>query len=193
MPPTLTSGLSLMLRFFEKEFAQSKSFVKQFKDFEEKRLSGTETSFFYDSIARPFIDGISHELTFTYFDIRAYDKPLRNTDKKDDNKLIFILSGESLYFLVSFLNSKLFRFCFSDAFPELQGNSKEIKKFILETIPVKKVSNEEPFQKIVTQILTLKNENPEADTSALEAEIDRLVYELYGLTEEDIGIVEGVN
>ena len=75
-------------QIFEKEFAQSKSFVKQFKDFEEKRLSGTDTSFFYDSIARPFIEGISHELSFTYFDIRAYDKPLRNSDKKDDNKLI---------------------------------------------------------------------------------------------------------
>jgi len=31
----------------------------------------------------------------------------------------------------------------------------------------------------------------DADTSALEKEIDRLVYELYGLTEEEIQIVEG--
>jgi len=30
-----------------------------------------------------------------------------------------------------------------------------------------------------------------ADTSALEGEIDRMVYELYGLTEEEIAIVEG--
>lgn len=30
-----------------------------------------------------------------------------------------------------------------------------------------------------------------ADTSALEREIDRIVYELYGLTEEEITIVEG--
>jgi hypothetical protein len=29
------------------------------------------------------------------------------------------------------------------------------------------------------------------DTTALEREIDRLVYELYGLTEEEIAIVEG--
>lgn len=29
-----------------------------------------------------------------------------------------------------------------------------------------------------------------AGTTALEAEIDQLVYELYGLTEEEIGIVE---
>jgi len=30
-----------------------------------------------------------------------------------------------------------------------------------------------------------------ADVSAWEAEIDRLVYALYGLTEEEIAIVEG--
>ncbi|MFA4836704.1 MAG: hypothetical protein WC749_11625 [Dehalococcoidia bacterium] len=33
--------------------------------------------------------------------------------------------------------------------------------------------------------------NPQADTSALEREIDQLVYQLYGLTEEEIGVVEG--
>jgi hypothetical protein len=31
----------------------------------------------------------------------------------------------------------------------------------------------------------------DGDTSALEREIDRLVYGLYGLTEEEIRIVEG--
>jgi hypothetical protein len=30
------------------------------------------------------------------------------------------------------------------------------------------------------------------DVSALETEIDRLVYKLYGLTEEEIQIVEGL-
>jgi len=30
-------------------------------------------------------------------------------------------------------------------------------------------------------------------TTTLEAEIDRMVYELYGLTEEEIRIVEGKN
>ena len=36
-----------------------------------------------------------------------------------------------------------------------------------------------------------KKRDPEADTSALEQEIDQMVYELYGLTEEEITIVEG--
>ena len=32
--------------------------------------------------------------------------------------------------------------------------------------------------------------DPQADTTALEREIDRLVYDLYGLTEDEIKIVE---
>ena len=44
---------------------------------------------------------------------------------------------------------------------------------------------------MVDKILSLKKSDPQADTSVLEAEIDRMVYELYGLTEDEIKIVEG--
>jgi len=37
-----------------------------------------------------------------------------------------------------------------------------------------------------------RNDGGVADTSALEAEIDKLVYELYGLTEEEIEIIESI-
>ena len=107
------------------------------------------------------------------------------------NDKCFILTGENIHFLTAFLNSKLFRLCFADSFPELQGNSKEVKKFILEQIPVKPVPDESPYIALVNQILSLKKHDPTADTSALEAEIDGLVYELYGLTEEEVGVVEG--
>jgi len=46
------------------------------------------------------------------------------------------------------------------------------------------------FESIVDQILTAKKANPQADTTALEAEIDHLVFELYGLTEEEIRLIE---
>jgi len=84
---------------FEKEFAQNKNLVKQFTDFEEKRLSGDKTDFFYKNIAQPAIEAIKHEIVFTHFDIRHYDKPLRNNDKKDDTVLIALyklLSPEHL-------------------------------------------------------------------------------------------------
>ena len=40
-------------------------------------------------------------------------------------------------------------------------------------------------------ILAAKQANPAADTSALEREIDQQVCALYGLTPEEIAIVEG--
>ena len=43
---------------------------------------------------------------------------------------------------------------------------------------------------LVDRILAAKKVDPVADTSALEAEIDRLVYRLYELTPEEIAIVE---
>lgn len=49
---------------------------------------------------------------------------------------------------------------------------------------------QQPFIDKVDQILVLKKDNPEADTTALEREIDFMVYELYGLTQEEIEIVE---
>jgi len=41
------------------------------------------------------------------------------------------------------------------------------------------------------KILLTKKSAPKADTIALEKAIDQLVYQLYGLTEEEIKIVEG--
>jgi hypothetical protein len=43
----------------------------------------------------------------------------------------------------------------------------------------------------IGHILAAKHENSTADTRMLEAEIDQLVYALYGLTEDEIQIVEG--
>lgn len=59
--------------------------------------------------------------------------------------------------------------------------------------PIAKASKEQqqPIIALVDQILDAKKSNPSADISALEREIDRLVYGLYRLTEEEIKVVEG--
>lgn len=41
------------------------------------------------------------------------------------------------------------------------------------------------------QTLSAKKKDPQADTSALERQIDEMVYALYGLTPEEIEIGEG--
>ena len=84
---------------FERLFAQNKQLVKEFKEFEKGTLSGTKTDFFYSEIAHPFIDSLHQKIEYAYFDIRDYEKPLRNNNPDDDNKLIAlykILSAEHL-------------------------------------------------------------------------------------------------
>ena len=43
---------------------------------------------------------------------------------------------------------------------------------------------------LVEQVIVKKLTNPSGDTATLEREIDGLVYELYGLTEEEIVMIE---
>jgi hypothetical protein len=66
-------------------------------------------------------------------------------------------------------------------------------------LPIRKVSLEEqkPFISIVDKILAITRdadylENPakQAQVREYEKQIDRMVYELYGLTEDEIRIVE---
>ncbi|MDD3546271.1 MAG: Eco57I restriction-modification methylase domain-containing protein [Kiritimatiellae bacterium] len=60
-------------------------------------------------------------------------------------------------------------------------------------LPVPDVPPErqQPLAALVDRILAAKRADPAADVSALEAEIDKLVYALYGLTAPDIAIIEG--
>jgi adenine-specific DNA-methyltransferase len=58
-------------------------------------------------------------------------------------------------------------------------------------IPTATSAQQLEIDALVGKILALKKEDPEADVSDIEAIIDRMVYELYGLTEEEIKIVEG--
>ena len=66
----------------------------------------------------------------------------------------------------------------------------ELRKIYLEQLPIPAASDAQkaPIIERVEQILA-NPDNP--DISALEAEIDNLVYALYGLTEDEIAVVEG--
>jgi type II restriction/modification system DNA methylase subunit YeeA len=106
------------------------------------------------------------------------------------NQKCFIITGESLKYLVSFLNSSVFKFAFKNKFPELMGNTYELSKIFFDKLPIPKISErqQKPFIKLVDKILV--NKKSGKDTSALERDIDKLVYKLYELTEDEIKIVE---
>jgi type II restriction/modification system DNA methylase subunit YeeA len=66
----------------------------------------------------------------------------------------------------------------------------------LEPFPIPKNINENIGISVISkvnEILSLKSQDPKADTLALEQEIDAMVYELYGLNAEEIAIVESSN
>ena len=80
----------------------------------------------------------------------------------------FFMTGDKLKFLLAILNSK-------------------------ELLPIKVPSETIQLQleSLVDQIILLKKDKPTYDTSSIESEIDRLVYQLYELTSDEILIVEG--
>jgi len=75
-------------QLFEKLFAQDKKLVQLFDDFEAGRLGGNKTEFFYKEVAQSAIEAVKENIVFTHFDISEYEKPLRNSEISDDNKLI---------------------------------------------------------------------------------------------------------
>jgi len=112
----------------------------------------------------------------------VYNVHLKNRDKKND--LIYLK-----YFL-AITNSELINFWFFNTYVNDDMLFPHIQKNQLSSIPIIIPKDIKPFVKFVDQILTTKKANPQADTSALEQEIDQLVYELYGLTDDEIAIVE---
>lgn len=98
----------------------------------------------------------------------------------------------SLKYVLALLNSKLYYLWLYHR-GKRKGETLELYQKPLSEIPIRKISatEQQPFIKLVDRILAAKGKNPQADTSKEEKEIDQLVYQLYGLTEEEIDIVEG--
>ncbi|MBL7803324.1 MAG: hypothetical protein JNL02_06280 [Saprospiraceae bacterium] len=94
--------------------------------------------------------------------------------------------------MLGLLNSKLVWFYLNQVASKLQGGALAMQSPYVLSIPVAPLKEQEqPLTALVTRILALKRADPRADTVAEEAEIDRLVYGLYGLTEEEVRLVEG--
>ena len=104
------------------------------------------------------------------------------------NQKCFIITGKRLAFLTAFLNSSLFKFCFADKFPELQGKTRELSKIFMDEIPVMKVNDDEEARFLMIVEATQKNLSKEK-----LLEIDNAIFNLYQLTEEErdyIGFID---
>ena len=100
------------------------------------------------------------------------------------NDKTFMITGKNLAFLTAFFNSSLFKFCFREAFPELQGGTRELRKVFFDKISVLQVDDEtnEQFVALVEDIQA-------AYTTQKAKAIDALLFELYGLSEEEMALI----
>ena len=104
------------------------------------------------------------------------------------NDKSFMITGANVAYLTAFLNSSLFKFCFLDNFPELQGGTRELRKIFFDKIPVLKVS-EEINESFIPVLKDIQNEY----TKQKAQRIDSMLFDLYALTAEErkvIGFVE---
>ena len=102
------------------------------------------------------------------------------------NQKGFLITGESLGTLVAFLNSSLFKFAYSNNFPELQGGTRELSKIFFERISVKKANKDTNmiYNNIISKIQEYIKENK--DTSILTKKLDDLIFEDYKLNTDEI-------
>lgn len=90
------------------------------------------------------------------------------------------------------LNSRIINWYYANNFSNNSKLTVNISKTYLEMLPfvdIEKV-NQQPIIDLVDKILEVKKLNQKADTSALEAEIDLLVYKLYNLTYDEVLIID---
>ena len=123
------------------------------------------------------------------------------------NNLILKNSSYTLKYVLGVINSKLMRYYYIRNFTNESSLTVNISKTYLDKLPIpnidlvdRTISNR--INGLVDQMLSSKKQLQQAKTESdknylerkcetLDRQIDQLVYQLYGLTEEEIKIVEG--
>lgn len=104
---------------------------------------------------------------------------------------IILGDTKQLYKLTAIINSKLASYWLNIVFNSLKmsGGAINIGRNELQILPIP--DKDADFMPLVNKIMESKASSSLNDTTALEHKIDMLVYDMYGLTEEEIAIVEG--
>ena len=154
-----------------KEYIIDGEKVKARKKTSNKWFETQDSISYWDEFSKPKIiyPNMTKFLPFVY-----------DTSGLVTNQKCFIITGKRLAFLTAFLNSSLFKFCFADKFPELQGKTRELSKIFMDEIPVVEVSEDEEVRFLMLVEATQRNISKEK-----LLEIDNAIFDLYQLTKEE--------
>ena len=164
----------------------SVTWTGEYLDYCLERIHSCKTKTIFEVPEKLLFRRVSANLIFTYDNNQYY---ALNTI------VVVTLKGEkkiSLKYLLALLNSKLLNFYYVTEHKSTKKVFSEIQARSVRELPIKHVSqnNQQGFISLVDKILVSKEENPQADTSSLENEIDKKVYHLYGLTYDEVLIVD---
>ncbi len=98
-------------------------------------------------------------------------------------------------YICGILSSRLISYFIKNYYDEANDDFPQIKVGQLKSIPIpySSKSMENVIDSLVRRIMELKSIESTTEVNSVELEIDQLVYELYGITEEEIKIIEGGN
>jgi type II restriction/modification system DNA methylase subunit YeeA len=174
--------------WFKEKYPSIAEHLFQFKDKAEKRTDKGDFWWelracdYYDKFEKPKImyQVLQVKPCFIYDDEGLYS----------NNSIWFIPTDDKV--LLGILNSKIGWWLISKYCTAIKNGYQLIWKYFSQ-IPIAIDNNivREKISDLVNEILSIKKQNPKADTTDLENQIDLLVYQLYELTEEEIQIVEG--
>jgi len=195
------------LRWLKNNYPAISNHLLPFADTAAKRDSSNQGEYwwelrsceYYDEFEIPKIlwPEISGSARFTFDESGAYT-----------NHKVYLIPGAN-YYLLGLLNSSLLRLYIHSVCTDLQGNSYNFSVAFVRRTPIRVIDFSDPADvtrhdsmvSLVDRMLSLHKQLQEARTphdeialkrqiEATDRQIDALVYELYGLTEEEIKIVE---
>jgi hypothetical protein len=107
------------------------------------------------------------------------------------NDKTYIIPEASLY-LLGVLNSRGAEFFLRRICPSVQQGYMEFRTIYIEQIPIPQATPAQRtvIEALVRKLLDVRGQGPQV--AEWERELNALVYELYGLTEKEIEIVEGI-
>ncbi|MBR1498924.1 MAG: Eco57I restriction-modification methylase domain-containing protein [Bacteroidaceae bacterium] len=108
-----------------------------------------------------------------------------DTDSYYINDKAFMIVGHHLAYLTAFFNSVLFRYCFFEIFPPIQGGNRELREIIFKQIPVKDVTDEEDaeYERRIMEIQQMKRAG--LSTRGKEHELNIMILAHYGITDQE--------
>jgi hypothetical protein len=161
----------------------------KYLEYNIERIHSCKRKDIFETDEKLFFRRVSREFIFAYDNSQYYAlNTLVVVNRKDTSPL-------SLKYLLALLNAKLLNYIYKSQFKSTKKVFSEIQARSVGKIPVKVIPTDEQETLIclTDEIMTLKRDNPESDTTILAQEIDQLVYELYDLTPEEIKLVEEEN